>query len=1018
MHPSQQAARTSTGGGGGSGSGNGNSSDSLPWDFDLNNSCDDLASIRPPSALFKKFLKKSHDSLSRATEKESPGSVGSIESRASRIRLRRMPSLESLESMGSRRGLRIHAQEVSPLDEEMPPVSPFFTRISEHEITKARAVVRRASTSRRNTVTMHSDYGQSLHQRLQQRGTWCSPDIDTMFEPLRLDLHMPGRMPPAVGPLDRWTALSPTMSSWGPLDALTKRADDMVGSLESAEWLGNQEPPMSPIFAAYRSPPRPRKERRFLVNIHSLFSSPLGDKAQPQLIVREFPEGGEAVDIGDPDVRQALRHHPWVLKLGGSQRKDTPAATRLRLPTRRPPVAARGLGVPTVSFVASNKSSFVYSDRGVRAIDIDAMVKAYLPSVHQLLTGEDPEDASLSESCTATVSSTPAYAESVQSAHSGSSDDTLRLISAISLPSTRLTEPSPNTPSRRSGIGMRPDLAKLFEEPASSNARLEEPPIKRLVRRSDIGMRPTLLRSPEDAQQQRGVSAMDPPAPNSRLVEPPLRILARRSDTGMRPDPLRISEGPQQQLHHPRATTAMDPLTPNRRLGEPSFNRLSRRSDIGARLDPPRLSEDGQRPPNTSINPPTARLAEPQQRKLGRHSDAGIRTEPLRQLRASASVVNLRGAFTNQAPNKRNSIPAPSPRVSAPLLRRRSEVLPPVSTPLLLRRRSAFEPESSSGGGVPLHSLRSPRAFGSMDDGRPLRAGALSPRTSALRMSAASEPGHGLRMSALPNANISPPTRIPPSRPEPTRPSGEFLRNTMVSPRSPSRMPSQLPTPTKTRNPATRPPLPVLVYERRLVDPSGAAQRLSAQRSLSMNGYNPLGCGPRSAPPVHGYLGVDVPVLSKRPLGTRRLDVRSAFLAQEAAVGQLTMRPFIKETDYVEIVNHLLVISGKTNDIYKLHYNAYGEWKICNPLESIGRHWSFPLMFKVPEGTDMDSKSLSAQDIKALKVIKEAKRKLEEKAKKRAEFIAKRKLSNQVKKRIKKLRQPIQLTPDIIEAYQ
>ncbi|KAJ1939606.1 hypothetical protein GGF37_004328 [Kickxella alabastrina] len=703
---------------------------------------------------------------------------------------------------------------------------------------------------------------------------------------------MPGRMPAAAGPLDRWTALSPTMSSWGPLDAPAKHADDMAGSLESAEWLGNQEPPMSPIFAAYRSPPRPRKERRFLVNIHSLFSSPLGDKAQPQLIVREFPEGGEAVDIGDPDVRQALRHHPWVLKLGGSQRKATPAATRLRLPTRRPPVAARGLGAPTVSFVASNKSSFVYSDRGVRAIDIDAMVKAYLPSVHQLLMGEDPEDVSLSESCTATVSSTPAYAESVQSAHSGSSDDTLRLISAISLPSTRLAEPSPNTLSRRSDIGMRPDPAKLLEEPASSNARLEELPTKSLVRRSDIGMRPTPLRFPEDAQrQQRGVSAMDPPAPNSRLVEPPLRILARRSDTGMRPDPLRISEGPQQQLHHPRATTAMDPPTPNRRLGEPSFNRLSRRGDIEARLDPPRLSGDGQRPPSTSVDPPTARLAEPRQRKLGRHSDAGIRTEPPRQLRASASVVNLRGAFTNQAPNKRNSIPAPSPRVSAPLLRRRSEVLPPASTPLLLRRRSAFEPESSGGGVPPHNSLRSPRAFGSMDDGRPLRAGALSPRTSALRMSAASEPGHGLRMSALPNASISPPARIAPSRPEPTRSSGELLRNTMVSPRSPSRMPSQLPAPTKTRNPATQLPLPVLVYERRPVDPSGAVQRLSAQRSPNMNGYSTLGCGPRSAPPVHGYLGVDMPVLSKRPLGTRRLDVRSAFLAQEAAVGQLTMRP-------------------------------------------------------------------------------------------------------------------------------
>ncbi|KAJ1898011.1 hypothetical protein LPJ66_003012, partial [Kickxella alabastrina] len=656
------------------------------------------------------------------------------------------------------------------------------------------------------------------------------------------------------------------------------------------------EPPMSPIFAAYRSPPRPRKERRFLVNIHSLFSSPLGDKAQPQLIVSEFPEGGEAVDIGDPDVRQALRRHPWVLKLGGSQRKDTPAATRLRLPTRRPPVAARGLGAPTVSFVASNKSSFVYSDRGVRAIDIDAMVKAYLPSVHQLLTGEDPEDASLSESCTATVSSTPAYAESVQSAHSGSSDDTLRLISAISLPSTGLAEPSPNTPARRSDIGMRADPAKLLEEPAPSNARLEELPMRRLVRRSDVGMRPPPLRFPEDAQrQQRGASAMDPPAPNSRLVEPPLRILARRSDTGMRPDALRISEGPQQQPqqpHHPRATTAMDPSTPNRRLGEPPFGRPSRRGDIGARLDPPRLSGDGQRPPSTPADPPTARLAEPQQRKLGRHSDAGIRTEPLRQLRASASVVNLRGAFTNQAPNKRNSVAAPSPRASAPLLRRRSEVLPPVPTPLLLRRRSAFEPESG-GGGVPLHSLRSPRAFGSMDDGRPLRAGALSPRTSALRMSAASEPGHGLRMSALPNANSSPPARIPPSRTEPTRSSGELLRNTMVSPRSPSRMPSQLPTPTKTRNPAAQPPLPVLVYERerRLVDPSGAAQRLSAQRSPNTNGYSTLGCGPRSAPLVHGYLGVDMPVLSKRPLGTRRLDVRSVFLAQEAAVGQLTMRP-------------------------------------------------------------------------------------------------------------------------------
>ncbi|KAJ2471093.1 hypothetical protein EV174_006007, partial [Coemansia sp. RSA 2320] len=53
-----------------------------------------------------------------------------------------------------------------PLDEEMPPVSPFFARIRPSDIEEARATVRRASISRRRRNT--------LAAAEQQRSTWCA----------------------------------------------------------------------------------------------------------------------------------------------------------------------------------------------------------------------------------------------------------------------------------------------------------------------------------------------------------------------------------------------------------------------------------------------------------------------------------------------------------------------------------------------------------------------------------------------------------------------------------------------------------------------------------------------------------------------------------------------------------------------------------------------------------------------------------------------------------------------------
>ncbi|KAJ2780185.1 hypothetical protein GGI15_003625 [Coemansia interrupta] len=108
------------------------------------------------------------------------------------------------------------ADAADGLDDEMPPLSPFFSRVPAADIRSARDTVRRASISRRNTLGTQPRALAPVLAQTPQRGTWCAP----------------------------------------PEDPLSLAA--LASALDEVEWLVNQAPPLSPIFDGYEfSPPLP-----------------------------------------------------------------------------------------------------------------------------------------------------------------------------------------------------------------------------------------------------------------------------------------------------------------------------------------------------------------------------------------------------------------------------------------------------------------------------------------------------------------------------------------------------------------------------------------------------------------------------------------------------------------------------------------------------------------------------------------------------------------------------------------
>ncbi|KAJ2161166.1 hypothetical protein GGF46_001678 [Coemansia sp. RSA 552] len=327
---------------------------------------------------------------------------------------------------------------------EMPPPSPFFADVSSSEIAEVRESIRQAKISRRNTLT-------------GQRSTWCAVDS---VEPRSASTR---RAAAASSSLAR-PSLTGMLGLWQPWDeSPTKRGTStrlFSDSEGTGDWIFNQEPPKSPLFAAYHSekaeerrrtladippllpPPhnpsaliravedaandlvRPGEigdledfdlqERWFQVDVHSLFQSPFSSGAEPKVTVREIivhKDNGAmplaAVDANDPDLLPALERYLSLLTLKSrsEQKPESVKAeaeekgckymqrrpTRLRIPSRsRLPPDIIDFHTPALSFMVRSKGNSLGRDSGcgppadrrVRAVDLEAMVEAYLPHVY------------------------------------------------------------------------------------------------------------------------------------------------------------------------------------------------------------------------------------------------------------------------------------------------------------------------------------------------------------------------------------------------------------------------------------------------------------------------------------------------------------------------------------------------------------------------------------------------------------------------------------------------------------
>ncbi|KAJ2657516.1 hypothetical protein IWW48_004481 [Coemansia sp. RSA 1200] len=328
-----------------------------------------LASIRPPSALFGSEimpLRPYAPQRSTAAESETatPTARRPLQPAADIANttqsMKRGNRPPSMDLFGPATVTSVETRDIAMptglLDSELPPVSPFFSRITPSDIEEARETVRRASVSRRNTVGSNS-HGRGV--------SWCSPStaVDSGSSPV-LQQHQQQHQQNAGTPTR--ASIAGTLASWVPPDhhhqiwdphALESPANRRgqarrhstwhfgggeggspsstgSGADDACEWLKDQEPPLSPLFSSYYADKRKKiaaavlattttkaaskdqKEqgssscsigRLFKVDVYTLFSSPLqsasaSTRKRPRVVVREFVGGaegggGETADI-------------------------------------------------------------------------------------------------------------------------------------------------------------------------------------------------------------------------------------------------------------------------------------------------------------------------------------------------------------------------------------------------------------------------------------------------------------------------------------------------------------------------------------------------------------------------------------------------------------------------------------------------------------------------------------------------------------------------------------------------
>ncbi|KAJ1867053.1 hypothetical protein LPJ57_005913, partial [Coemansia sp. RSA 486] len=521
--------------------------------------------MRPPSALLPGF---------GASDTEPGDSPVKRKPAVRREPLHRMPSLDPSESSRSSGTGQLTSDS---LDEEMPPLSPFFSRIPNSDIIEARDAVRRASISRRNTLSTQPNTPAGIHQRLQplkQRDTWCVPSMPPLVLPER---NRQMRMS-LSGAMDRWTGQSarePETPSKRREDPLSLFA--LESALEEVEWLVNQEPPMSPIFDGYEFSPHAVsaklehiENRDFHVDVYSLLQQ------QPTVVVREITNGklNDLLDpAADPDVVRALRHHRWVLRqLQSRTNKSNRQKTAMRAPTK---LKTQNVGAnrkniqPILSFKVST-SGAIRPDKRVRAIDIDAMTEAYLPLVHAMYQANELPKIEARARSTALETSVAALAENTSvTPATGRLSRRSDLGSRVSLTAAASTLPiaSRGVPQRQQ---LRATASVLNLRPNGSSGSDPGRSIQLLRRRSEI---PVAKNQPADkpAGLMRRQSALEPratgigtPSPAQRIRSPPHAGLSIHSSLDSGNQPL-------------RKFTSLSPRTPG--LLSPSSSRMSLSSD-------------------------------------------------------------------------------------------------------------------------------------------------------------------------------------------------------------------------------------------------------------------------------------------------------------------------------------------------------------------------------------------------------------------------------------------------------
>ncbi|KAJ2556004.1 hypothetical protein IWW49_002952 [Coemansia sp. RSA 1797] len=354
------------------------------------------------------------------------------------------------------------------LMDEMPPESPFFADIADHDIHRTRDSIRNAKLARSRSLGA-------------TRSTWCAPDA----EPLFASLHQSNKTGARA-------SLAGILDAWGPKDT-------------TAEWLSARPPSAADRCEPSNSAETPtrREARWFQVRVHSLFA-----RGAAQAAVDEMSDTASttssltAVEDDDPDMQAALARHPAALALAKPMAKSQHAETGIRRPTRLSSQRKQRHARPALSFMVSSHGP-VADDRMVQSVDVEAMMAAYLPHIHaQLNTGDVAEAArerTASESSTladpnsALHGASPGYAESQRST---SSEDTLQ---------------GARTPRR-----MRPPQS-LIEQRRKSAARGSDSGIKVIARNSDSAIKAADLstqRTPKPRLRQISSSA------NLRAPEP------------------------------------------------------------------------------------------------------------------------------------------------------------------------------------------------------------------------------------------------------------------------------------------------------------------------------------------------------------------------------------------------------------------------------------------------------------------------------------------------------------------